>query len=49
MASLHRPISPRVAEGDLRLLYLAWLLCLQNGELDDDLEPAVPPGLAALP
>ncbi|MFE7795719.1 hypothetical protein [Streptomyces sp. NPDC057460] len=39
-----------VAEGDLRLLYLAWLLCLQNGELDDDaLEPAVPPGLADLP
>ncbi|MFF3326522.1 hypothetical protein [Streptomyces sp. NPDC002889] len=40
----------QVAEGDLRLLYLAWLLCLQNGELDDDdLEPALPPGLADLP
>ncbi|MFE4369754.1 hypothetical protein ACFRMN_16285 [Streptomyces sp. NPDC056835] len=39
-----------VAEGDLRLLYLAWLLRLQAGELDDnDLEPPVPPGLAELP
>ncbi|MGW7052861.1 hypothetical protein [Streptomyces sp. NPDC054887] len=40
----------QVAEGDTRLLYLAWLLCLQNGELDGDgLEPPVPPGLADLP
>ncbi|MEU6278296.1 hypothetical protein ABZ871_38795 [Streptomyces populi] len=39
----------QVAEGDLRLLYLAWLLCAHNSELDDDLEPAVPPGLADLP
>ncbi|MER5399820.1 hypothetical protein [Streptomyces sp. NPDC002599] len=40
----------QVAEGDLRLLYLAWLLRAHNGELDDDdLEPAVPPGLADLP
>lgn len=39
-----------VAEGDLRLLYLAWLLCAQGGELDDDdLEPPVPPGLGDLP
>ncbi|WP_392958116.1 hypothetical protein [Streptomyces sp. LN245] len=40
----------QVAEGDLRLLYLAWLLRAHNGELDDDdLEPVVPPGLADLP
>ncbi|MGX1887249.1 hypothetical protein [Streptomyces sp. NPDC055287] len=40
----------QVAEGDMRLLYLAWLLCLQHGELDGDaLEPPVPPGLADLP
>ncbi|MEU3792801.1 hypothetical protein AB0F07_23875 [Streptomyces fructofermentans] len=40
----------QVAEGDLRLLYLAWLLRAHHGELDDDdLEPAVPPGLADLP
>lgn len=40
----------QVAEGDLRLLYLAWLLSLHNGELDDDdLEPVVPAGLADLP
>ncbi|MFJ8141134.1 hypothetical protein [Streptomyces sp. NPDC096013] len=40
----------QVAEGDLRLLYLVWLLCAQGGELDgDDLEPPVPPGLDDLP
>ncbi|MEW1567766.1 hypothetical protein AB0454_32940 [Streptomyces sp. NPDC093509] len=39
-----------VASGDTRLLYLAWLLCLNNNELnDDDVEPALPPGLATLP
>lgn len=39
-----------VAEGDLRLLYLVWLLCAQGGELDeDDLEPPLPPGLGDLP
>ncbi|MFI0967901.1 hypothetical protein ACH4S8_42085 [Streptomyces sp. NPDC021080] len=39
-----------VAEKDLRLLYLAWLLRLHGGELDDDdVEPSVPPGLADLP
>ncbi|MFG1808247.1 hypothetical protein [Streptomyces sp. NPDC049040] len=41
---------PDVAAGDLRLLYLAWLLALQAGEIaDDDVEPPVPAGLAALP
>lgn len=39
-----------VAAGDMRLLYLAWLLCLSNGDLhDDDIEPPLPSGLAALP
>ncbi|MFH1434514.1 MAG: hypothetical protein ABIJ56_02240 [Pseudomonadota bacterium] len=33
-------------QGDLRSLYLGWLLAAQWGELDDDVpEPAVPPGL----
>ncbi|MEU5417809.1 hypothetical protein [Streptomyces sp. NPDC020667] len=41
---------PDVAAGDLRLLYLAWLLCLHNGDLDDeDTEPPLPAGLADLP
>ncbi|NEA46710.1 hypothetical protein [Streptomyces sp. SID10815] len=32
------------------MLYLAWLLCAQGGELDDDdLEPPVPSGLDDLP
>ncbi|MEV6180557.1 hypothetical protein [Streptomyces sp. NPDC052015] len=41
---------PDVAAGDLRLLYLAWLLCLGNGDLnEDEVEPPLPAGLAALP
>lgn len=40
---------PDLARGDLRALYLGWLLCVQNGELDDeDPEPSVPPGLSKL-
>ncbi|MFF1713112.1 hypothetical protein [Streptomyces sp. NPDC058268] len=39
-----------VAAGDVRLLYLAWLHCLNNNDLDDaDTEPALPAGLADLP
>lgn len=39
-----------VAAGDMRLLYLAWLHCLGNNDLDDDdVEPALPVGLADLP
>jgi aminoglycoside phosphotransferase (APT) family kinase protein len=35
-----------LAAGDLRLLYLAWLLALQPGEVaDEETEPPVPPGL----
>ncbi|MFI5906001.1 hypothetical protein [Dactylosporangium sp. NPDC051541] len=43
------PARDELAAGDTRLLYLAWLLCVQNQELDED-EPAppVPPGLANL-
>lgn len=38
-----------LARGDLRALYLGWLLCVQNGELDPDAPlPPVPPGLAKL-
>jgi hypothetical protein len=38
-----------VAGGDLRALYLSWLLCAQAGELDEaDEEPPCPPGLAKL-
>jgi hypothetical protein len=35
--------------GDIRCLYLGWLLCAQNEEFaEDELEPAVPPGLGEL-
>jgi hypothetical protein len=35
--------------GDYRCLYLGWLLCAQNGEIDDDdEEPDVPAGLDSL-
>jgi hypothetical protein len=38
-----------LATGDLRALYLGWLLCAQGGELKDgDLEPPVPAGLGQL-
>ncbi|MCU1350610.1 MAG: hypothetical protein JWO56_3640 [Acidobacteria bacterium] len=43
------PIRAQLTHGDLRSLYLGWLLCAQTGELEDeDLEPPVPPGLADL-
>jgi hypothetical protein len=43
------PVRAELARGDRRALYLAWLLCVQNGELDDeDAEPPVPPGLRQL-
>ncbi|MER7004646.1 hypothetical protein ABT297_16575 [Dactylosporangium sp. NPDC000555] len=43
------PVRAELAAGDNRLLYLAWLLCVQDQELDEDeLEPPVPPGLAEL-
>ncbi|MBI4659651.1 MAG: hypothetical protein HY735_12495 [Verrucomicrobia bacterium] len=43
------PIRDDLARGDLRSLYLAWLLCVQEGDLDDDhLEPPVPANLGEL-
>jgi FtsZ-interacting cell division protein YlmF len=42
-------VRSELARGDLRALYLGWLLCAQNGELEDDeIEPPVPAGLAQL-
>lgn len=38
-----------LANGDLRVLYLSWLLAAQVGMLEDDeLEPPVPPGMGSL-
>jgi hypothetical protein len=43
------PARAELAAGDRRLLYLAWLLCVQGRELDDaEPEPPVPPGLGSL-
>ncbi|GAA2339277.1 hypothetical protein [Dactylosporangium salmoneum] len=43
------PVRADLAAGDLRLLYLGWLRCVQSGERgDDEPEPAVPAGLATL-
>jgi hypothetical protein len=43
------PVRAEVMAGDLRLLYLAWLLAVLNGQVDEDeLEPPVPPGLGRL-
>jgi hypothetical protein len=43
------PVRAELAGGDHRLLYLAWLLCVHNDELDEDaVEPPVPPGLGKL-
>ena len=43
------PLRADLARGDHRCLYLAWLLCVQAGEVEDDAEePPVPAGLRAL-
>lgn len=43
------PVRADLMAGDLRLLYLAWLLAVQNDEVDEDaVEPPVPPGLGQL-
>jgi hypothetical protein len=48
MASL-APIRDESLRGDLRPLYLGWLLSVQLGEVDaGDAQPPVPPGLAKL-
>jgi hypothetical protein len=42
-------VRSELAQGDLRALYLGWLLCAQNGELDPDSPtPPVPAGLTKL-
>jgi len=42
-------VRAELARGDLRALYLGWLLRAQTGELDDDdPEPPVPPGVGQL-
>jgi hypothetical protein len=43
------PARTDLASGDRRLLYLAWLLCVQAGEVPgDEAEPPVPPALSRL-
>lgn len=43
------PLRADLMRGELRCLYLGWLVAAQSGELDDDApEPPRPPGLAAL-
>jgi hypothetical protein len=43
------PLRADLAAGDHRALYLAWLLCVQGGEVDDDAaEPPIPAGLGEL-
>jgi len=43
------PLRAELACGDLRALYLGWLVAAQDGELEDDEpEPPVPPGLGTL-
>lgn len=43
------PVRTDLMRGDLRVAYLAWLLEIQGGDVDDDdVEPTVPPGLSDL-
>ena len=43
------PLRADIASGDYRALYLAWLLCAQGGELEDDATPPpCPAGLGTL-
>src|SRR5207302_2954857 len=43
------PVRNDLISGDLRALYLGWLLCVQEGELDDDsVEPPLPSNLRNL-
>ena len=43
------PLRADLLRGDLRSLYLAWLLAVQHGEVDDDHpEPLIPAGLRSL-
>jgi hypothetical protein len=43
------PVRAELVTGDTRLLYLAWLLCVQAGKVgEDEPEPPVPAGLGEL-
>jgi len=43
------PLRAELTAGDVRSLYLGWLVCAQDGLLDDEEpEPPPPPGLSAL-
>ncbi|MHA6618546.1 hypothetical protein [Pseudonocardia sp. DLS-67] len=43
------PVRAELIAGDLRPLYLAWLLCVQEHEVpDEEMEPPVPAGLGKL-
>lgn len=43
------PVRSELMRGDLRVAYLAWLLAVQQGDVDDKaIEPAVPIGLSEL-
>jgi hypothetical protein len=43
------PLRAELAQGDLRVAYLAWLLALQAGDVAEDaMEPPVPAGLSTL-
>jgi len=43
------PVRAELASGDLRALYIAWLGCVQAGEVEDeDAEPLCPPGLGKM-
>jgi len=43
------PVRSDLLRGDLRPLYIAWLACIQNGDINDDAsEPPVPAGLLQL-
>ena len=42
------PLRDDILNGDYRALYLAWLLAATANDIDEELEPPVPPGLKAL-
>ncbi len=42
------PLRDDILNGDYRALYLAWLLAAAANDMDEDLEPPVPPGLQEL-
>ncbi len=42
------PLRDDILNGDYRVLYLAWLLAAAANDIDEELEPPVPPGLKEL-